>query len=114
MVHVLSVLSFALIAIASVVAVVEPGSNIAIYLSLTEGMDKAEKRRIISKAMKISFLVLAFFALAGQLLFTFFNITISAFQIAGGILLVDVALRCWTPARTNTQPRSWRTSPSCP
>lgn len=93
------VLSFALIAIASMVAVVEPGSNIAIYLSLTEGMDKAEKRRIISKAMKISFLVPAFFNLAGQLVFTFFNITISAFQIAGGILLVDVALRMLHPRK---------------
>jgi multiple antibiotic resistance protein len=49
--------------------------------------------------MKISFVVLAFFALAGQLVFSFFNITISAFQIAGGILLVDVALRMLHPRK---------------
>ena len=95
----LEVLSFALLAVTSVVAVVEPGSNIAIYLSLTEGMSAEEKRRIVRKAMKISFAVLAFFALAGQLVFSFFNITISAFQIAGGILLVDVALRMLHPRK---------------
>jgi hypothetical protein len=36
-VWVLEVIGFALLAVTSVVAVVEPGSNIAIYLSLTEG-----------------------------------------------------------------------------
>jgi len=98
-VNVIGVLSFALLAITSLVAVVEPGSNIAIYLSLTEGMSNEKKRRIVDKAMRISFLVLAIFALAGQLIFWFFNITISAFQIAGGILLVDVALRMLHPTK---------------
>ena len=95
----LEVLSFALLAVTSVVAVVEPGSNIVIYLSLTEGMDKEQKRRIIDKAMMISFIVLAFFAVAGQLVFSFFNVTIFAFEIAGGILLVDVALRMLHPRK---------------
>ena len=99
MVCLLDVLSFALLAISSVVAVVEPASNIAIYLSLTEGMKGEEKRRVVGKAMKISFVVLAFFALAGQLVFSFFNITVSAFQIAGGVLLVDVALRMLHPRK---------------
>ena len=53
----------------------------------------------MAKAMKISFFVLAFFALAGQLVFSIFNITISAFQIAGGVLLVDVALRMLHPSK---------------
>ncbi len=96
---VLDVLGFALLAIASLVAVVEPGSNIAIYLSLTEGMSVEEKKHIVNRAMEVSFVVLAFFAVAGQLVFSFFNITISAFQIAGGVLLIDVALRMLHPSR---------------
>jgi multiple antibiotic resistance protein len=103
-VYVLGVLSFALLAITSVVAVVEPGSNIAIYLSLTEGMSREEKQRIVRKAMKIAFVVLAFFAIAGQLVFSFFNITISAFEIAGGLLLVDVALRMLHPRKDEYTP----------
>jgi len=96
---VLGVLSFALLAITSVVAVVEPCSNVAIYLSLTEGMGREEKQRIVGKAMKIAFVVLAFFAIGGQLVFSFFNITISAFEIAGGLLLIDVALRMLHPRK---------------
>jgi len=93
------VFGFALLAVASVIAVVEPGSNVAIYLSLTEGMGRDEKRRIVRKAMGISFFVLAFFALGGQLVFSFFNITISAFLISGGVLLVVVALKMLHPGK---------------
>jgi multiple antibiotic resistance protein len=90
---------FVLLAITSIVAVIEPASNVAIFIGLTENLDGKEKRRIVSKAMKISFLVLAFFAVAGNLVFLVFNITISAFLIAGGILLVDVALRMLHPKK---------------
>ena len=38
-----------------------------------------------------------FSALTGQLLFSIFNITITAFQIAGGILLVSAAIRMLHP-----------------
>jgi len=40
-----------------------------------------------------------FFALTGQLLFSIFNITIAAFQIAGGILLISVALHMLNPKK---------------
>jgi multiple antibiotic resistance protein len=103
-VFVLGVLSFALLAVTSVIAVVEPGSNIAIYLSLTEGLNVDEKRRIARKAMQIAFVVLVFFAIGGQLVFSFFNITISAFEIAGGVLLVDVALRMLHPRKDEYTP----------
>ena len=84
-------LSFSLIAIASIVAVMNPASTVAVYTSLTKGMEGCECRHIINSSMKIAFIVLAFFALTGQLIFTIFNITVPAFQIAGGILLVSVA-----------------------
>jgi multiple antibiotic resistance protein len=50
--------------------------------------------------MRLSFLFLAFFALTGHLMFQVFNITIAAFQIAGGILLVAVALQMLYPERS--------------
>ncbi|MDN5339708.1 MAG: multiple antibiotic resistance protein [Euryarchaeota archaeon] len=84
-------LGFSLIAIASIVAVMNPASTIAVYTALTKGMVECECRHIINTSMKIAFIVLAFFALTGQLIFTIFNITVPAFQIAGGILLISVA-----------------------
>ncbi|HQD25441.1 MULTISPECIES: MarC family protein [Methanoculleus] len=83
--------SFSLVAIASITAVMNPASTIAVYTALTEGMERAERTRVIETSLKIAFIVLAFFALTGQLVFSIFNITVPAFQIAGGILLVSVA-----------------------
>ena len=86
-----SFLGFGLVAIASITAVMNPASTIAVYTALTEGMSGSERTKVIRTSMKIAFIVLAFFALTGQLIFTIFNITVPAFQIAGGILLISVA-----------------------
>ncbi|MCK8519099.1 MarC family protein [Methanoculleus sp. 7T] len=83
--------AFSLVAIASIIAVMNPASTVAVYTALTEGMSGSERRKVIHSSMKIAFIVLAFFALTGQLIFSIFNITVPAFQIAGGILLVSVA-----------------------
>jgi multiple antibiotic resistance protein len=82
---------FALIAIASITAVMNPASTTAVFTALTDGMTRGERRRVIHTTIKIAFIVLAFFALTGQLIFSIFNITVPAFRIAGGILLVTVA-----------------------
>jgi multiple antibiotic resistance protein len=89
----LALLDFAILAISSIAAVMEPFSTIAVYATLTKNMTPEKKRETIARSMKISFVVLVFFALTGHLVFQVFNITIAAFQIAGGILLVAVALR---------------------
>ncbi|MCM2465491.1 MarC family protein [Methanoculleus oceani] len=80
-----------LVAIASITAVMNPASTTAVYTALTEGMSRSERQQVITTALRISFTVLAFFALTGQLIFSVFNITVPAFRIAGGILLVTVA-----------------------
>ena len=84
-------LGFSLVAVASITAVMNPASTIAVYTALTDGMGRNERMKVIQTSIKIAFIVLAFFALTGQLIFSIFNITIPAFQIAGGILLVSVA-----------------------
>ena len=84
-------LGFSLVAVASITAVMNPAYTVAVYTALTDGMGKAERMQVITTTMKIAFIVLAFFALTGQLIFTIFNITVPAFQIAGGILLISVA-----------------------
>jgi len=95
----LGAIEFALLAISSIIAVMEPFSTIAIYTTLTKNHSSERQRKIAAKAMKISFVVLAFFALTGHLLFLVFNITVYAFEIAGGILLVAVALRMLNPGK---------------
>lgn len=84
-------IGFGLVATASIVAVMNPASTTAVYTALTEDMGRAERLKVIRTSIRISFIVLVFFALTGQLVFTIFNITTPAFRIAGGILLITVA-----------------------
>jgi multiple antibiotic resistance protein len=95
-------LAFLVLAISSIVVVMEPFSTIAVYAALTKNMSIEKKLRAITKSMRLSFLVLAFFAVTGHLVFQVFNITVSAFQVAGGILLVVVALQMLYPERSTT------------
>jgi len=90
---------FAIIAITSIVAIMEPFSTIAVYITLTRNMEPRKQRKIAAKSMKISFIALIFFALTGHLLFLVFNITDYAFKIAGGILLIAVSLRMLYPGK---------------
>jgi multiple antibiotic resistance protein len=80
----------------------EPFSTVAVFVTITRDMTPEKKNRIIARSMGISFLVLAFFALTGHLLFQVFNITIAAFQIAGAILLVTIALDMLNPRRNGS------------
>jgi multiple antibiotic resistance protein len=88
----LSLAAFALIAIGSILAVMEPFSTVAVFISLARDMDTEAKKRAIFKSMRVSFLVLIFFAITGNLVFKVFNITVAAFEIAGGLLLITVAI----------------------
>ena len=95
---------FALLALTSIVAIMEPASTVAIYLPLAKDMALKKQRSVVAKAMKISFVVLVFFALTGHLLFSVFNITVGAFKIAGGILLISVALKMLNPEQKEYSP----------
>jgi multiple antibiotic resistance protein len=95
----LAATGFAILALTSVIVVMEPFSTIAIYASLTRNFSPEEKRKTIARSMRLSYIVLTFFALTGHLVFQVFNITIAAFQIAGGILLGAVALQMLNPDR---------------
>jgi len=89
----LGTVEFALVAISSIVAVMNPLSTTAIFLTLTKGKIQEKHRQMAAKAMKLGFIILAVFALTGTLIFQIFNLEVYAFQIAGGILLISVALR---------------------
>ena len=72
-------IEFALVATSSIVAVMNPISTIAVFSSLTEDLSSEKQHKIAAKAMKISLIVLFFFAITGQLIFKFliFKFTLS-------------------------------------
>ncbi|MDN7025123.1 NAAT family transporter [Methanoculleus sp. FWC-SCC1] len=92
-------LEFALVSFASLIAIINPASTTAVSTALLEGMHESERRKVIRQALKISLIVMVFFAFTGQLLFSFFSITVPAFRIAGGILLVSTATEMLKPRK---------------
>ena len=72
---------------------VDPLGNIPIFMSLTEKMPKKQKTKTFNTATIVSIILLLFFAFAGQEIFSIFGVSIFSFQIAGGILLLIIAIR---------------------
>ena len=74
------------------IAIVNPLGAVPIYLSLTASLSVAEKKKIAIVAAISTAIILIFFSLAGTAILTFFGITIDAFRVAGGMLLLVMAL----------------------
>ncbi|WP_268957235.1 MarC family protein [Plesiomonas shigelloides] len=63
-----------------------------VYLSKTASLSALDRRRVASKAILVSTGILLFFLVAGQLLLEAMQIPLSAFQTAGGLVLLLFAL----------------------
>ncbi|WP_404342408.1 MarC family protein [Pseudoalteromonas mariniglutinosa] len=73
-------------------AVIDPIGTVPVFIAVTRGNDDKFKRKVVYKAVAVSAAVLLFFVVAGELLLNAINIPLSAFQIAGGIVLLLFAL----------------------
>ncbi len=85
-------LDFALTALASILFVVDPVGAVPGYLAMTEGYDRAKRRRTAWRASLAAAGVMAVFAAAGKVIFRLLGLTMPAFQVAGGLILFLVAL----------------------
>lgn len=75
-------------------AIVDVLGNIPIFVDLTLDMNHAERRKTFNTASVIGFIILVLFALAGEkILYYAFHIKIQDFMVAGGILLLVIAVK---------------------
>lgn len=86
------VLEYALLTFGSLFAVVDPFAAIPAYLSMTAQATQQERDRMAKVACLVCWLVLTLFAACGPWVFRLFGITMPAFQIAGGLILLLTAL----------------------
>lgn len=84
-------LNFALTVIIAVFVIVDPLANVAFFVALTEGYSRRERNSVIRKTILVAGGTLSAFALLGHFIFELFSITIPAFKIAGGLLLLTIA-----------------------
>lgn len=73
-------------------AVVDPIGTVPVFIAVTSRFDVKAKRRIALLATVAAAGILLFFVVVGELILTAMSIPLSAFQIAGGIVLFLFAL----------------------
>jgi multiple antibiotic resistance protein len=100
------VVRFSVLALSSIFFLVDPLATIPSFLAITEGADAARRKRIALKGALTCFIVLTTFAIAGQLIFRLFGITLPAFEIAGGLILLLIGLDMLQAKRSATQEAS--------
>jgi len=84
-------LDYAISALLTLLVVVDPVALGPTFLVVTEGMPREARRSVAVRASIIAGTILAGAALIGDWLLTTLGISLSAFRIAGGLLLFSIA-----------------------
>ena len=97
------IVSFCLVSFSAVFFAVDPFAAVPMFLAMTERDAPAKRRHMALRASITACAVLMAFALAGAFIFKALSITMAAFKIAGGLLLlimsVDMLRTRPSPAR---------------
>ena len=94
---------FAALALSSIFFLVDPFAALPTFLAVTAGQDPRKRLRTARKASLTAFVILTTFAIAGTYIFRIFGITLPAFEISGGIILLLIGLDMLEAKRSPTQ-----------
>lgn len=86
--------------------VIDPIGNAPIFMAVTSHQDRAQKMRTAIEGTIVATLIMLFFALCGNFILQYLNITPPAFKIAGGLILFTVALDMLTSRRQERKEKS--------
>ena len=99
----MSLFEYTLLAISSLFLIVDPIATVPAFLAMTPNETPAQRIRMARLACLVMTGILVLFAFAGETIFKFLGITIPAFQIAGSIVLLLVALDMLKAQRSRVQ-----------
>jgi multiple antibiotic resistance protein len=87
--------------------VVDPLASLPIFLTITSGDSAAQRRRTAVRAAFAAWIMLSTFAVAGGVIFRAFGISLGAFKVAGGLMLllmaIDMMRARQSPTRTSDE-----------
>lgn len=81
-----------LLALIPIFVAIDAIGILPLYMSFTEGTSEEERRQIVRQSIITAFIVAIGFIAVGKLVFHAIGITISDFKIAGGIILLTLAI----------------------
>ena len=83
-----TMIEYAVLTFGSLFAIVDPFAAIPAFLAMTVRDSVPSRRRMARTACVVSALVLAVFSVLGPAIFKVLGITLAAFQVAGGLVLL--------------------------
>lgn len=89
--------------IAAVFFIVDPIAATPTFLAITPELNRSRRKVMAARAAVTCFVVLTIFAIAGKYIFRIFGITLPAFKLAGGMLLLLIALDMLQARRSRTK-----------
>ena len=99
----MTLVEYTLLAISSLFVIVDPIAIVPTFLAMTAEDTPAQRVRMARLACVIMVLVLMAFAVLGERILKFLGINLPAFQIAGGIVLLLIALDMLRAQRSRVQ-----------
>ncbi len=98
-----SILEFTFISFTSLFVIIDPFGLIPTFLALTAHQPQPERIKTARLASLISYVVLVMTFFCGQWILRIFSISLPAFQIAGGLILLLVGVDMVQARRTSTK-----------
>ncbi|GIH98903.1 MarC family protein [Planobispora takensis] len=83
-------------ALITMFVIMDPPGIIPLFLAYTGGRSAAERKRVARQAPIVAFCLIVLFAVFGQAILAYLHVEVAAMQIAGGLLLLLVALQLLT------------------
>jgi len=80
-------------AFVSLLLIVDPLGNLPLFMAVTEHCDEHRRRKVFTLAAIVAFAILLAFAFMGAGVFHLFGVTLADLQVAGGLLLLLIAVR---------------------
>lgn len=78
-------------AIVTLFVTIDPIGNAPLFLGLTVGLSRADRRAVAIRGVVVAYAILTLFAITGTAVLDAMGITINAFRVAGGLLLFYTA-----------------------
>jgi len=75
-----------LLYVTSLFTMINPLGAAPLFISFTESLDTRAMRSVAARASFTAFIALTVFALAGELIFSFFGISVHGLRVVGGVL----------------------------
>lgn len=79
-------MEYGLKAFAAFFSIINPLGIMPVFISMTTALSFKQRRVVATKATVLAFILLLVFAIAGQLVFNFFSITVDSLRMVGGII----------------------------